>query len=211
MGRSLLLCAVLFVASAARADEIASFAPPDVTVGTEVVLSGDFSVLAATEAKLRVFGSRADAPHGVVFDVRSVSSTEIRAVARRFPGRNGSSLVGAKWSLVVVPRRGEPLVAPGVFTTVGPELIDVGATTGAPGETIELLVDDVGSGRLVVRFGDKPARWTQAASAPITLPPGVPGTLLSVIVPKLPGGPHPVSLQNEIGPSPTAIGFDVAP
>ena len=106
---------------------------------------------------------------------------------------------------------GAPLVAPGTFLTVGPELIDVGAASGAPGETLELLVDNVGTGKLVVRFGDKPAKEVRAAGAPVSLPPGVPGTALSVIVPNLPSGPHPISLQNAIGPSPTQVGFDVAP
>jgi hypothetical protein len=201
----------LLVAASAAADEISSFSPHDVTVGTELTILGDFHELAAAGRKPHVVGRRDDAPRGVVFAVRSLSSTAIHAVARRFPGRKGGSLVGESWSLVVLPRPGAPLAAPGTFLTVGPELIDVGAASGAPGETLELLVDNIGTGRLVVRFGDKPAKPLRAAGAPVTLPPGVPGTPLSVIVPNLPSGPHPISLRNAVGPSPTQVDFEVAP
>jgi hypothetical protein len=209
--RCWLLALSLLVAASATADEVTSFSPHDVTMGTELTLLGDFHELAAAGRKPQLFGSRMDGPRGVVFVVRSVSDTEIHAVAKRFPGRKGGSLVGQRWSLVVLPRAGAPLLAPDTFLTVGPELIDVGAASAAPGETLELLVDNVGTGKLLVHFGEKPVKPLRAAGAPVTLPPGVPGTPLSVIVPKLPSGPHPISLENAIGPSPTEVDFDVAP
>ena len=209
--RCSLLALSLLVAASAAADEVTSFSPHDVTVGTELTIFGDFRELAAAGRKPHVIGSRTGAARDVVFAVLSHSPTEIHAVARRFPGRKGGSLVGEHWNLLVLPREGAPLPAPGTFLTVGPELIDVGAASAAPGETLELLVDNVGTGKLVVRFGDKPVKPLRAAGAPVTLPPGVPGTPLSVIVPNLPSGPHPISLENAIGPSPTEVDFEVAP
>lgn len=203
----------LLVAAPAAADEIASFSPSDVTVGTELTILGDFSGIAAAGKGTRVFGIRGDATRAIAFEVLPVSATEIHAVARRFPRRRADPSVGKSWRLVVVPPAGAgvPLEAPGTFMTVGPELIDVGAASGVPGATLELLADNVGTGKLVVLIGNRKAKQIHAAGAPITLPPGVPGTPLTVIVPNLPSGPHPVSLRNAIGPSPAPIAFEVLP
>lgn len=203
----------LLVAAPAAADEIFSFSPHDVTVGTELTIVGDFRELDAG-GKPRVVGERPDFGRGVGFQVISVSSEEIHALARRFPPRQSGGAVGLSWSLrVLPPNGGAPLTAPASFLTVGPELIDVAAPSGEPGDVLQLLADNVGTGRLSVLFGEKRARRIPlpAASAPVTLPPPVSAVPIAVLVPELPSGAYPISLQNAVGASPAPVPFTVLP
>jgi hypothetical protein len=215
--RSLLALALLLAAPAA-ADEIQSFAPGDVTVGTELVVRGDFSELAAARQNPRVVGVNPELSGAVVFEVLSLSSGELDVIARRFPERRREPAVGKRWTLVVKPPNGgAALEAPGSFVTVGPELIDARAVEGRPGQVLELLADNLGSGKLSVWFGARKAKLAPVSprsareSEPVTLPPGIEPTSLFVIVPRLPGGSYPISLRNAVGPSPAPIGFTVLP
>jgi len=86
---------------AARAFAIHSFSPADVTIGTRLVIKGDFSELVASGARPKVQGTRVDTPRTVKFQVLAMSRRTIIARVKDVPSSKNDPAAGKSWSLRV--------------------------------------------------------------------------------------------------------------
>lgn len=206
--RRALPCLLLLFALPGRAVEITSFSPSAVTLGTDVAIFGTFTDLLVGGDVVwpRVVGTRPDTKQTVVFDLLSWQPSRLDVRARKFPSSKLDPAGGKTWNLVVIPRKdiGPPVQATDLFTSVAPVLTDVGFNMGLPGDALDLLIDAAGTGKLSVLFGTRKAKPAQALLVTRALgPAGAESVVLTVIVPKLPPGTYPISVNNKVGPSNT--------
>src|SRR5262249_37519007 len=154
----------LAIPGPARAFAIHSFAPADVTIGTRLVIKGDFAELVASGAQPKVQGTRVDTPRTVNFKVLAMSRRTIIAQVREVPSSKSDPAAGKSWSLRVRPPvgAGEPAQADVTFTPAAPTLVALFDPEGRPGDVLSLYALDPGQGegskRAVVKVGGKKAR-----------------------------------------------------
>ena len=214
MARSLGAAALGFLAislafpQAARALAIHSFTPADVTLGTRLVIKGDFAELLARGARARVQGTRVDTSRTVKFEVLAVSRRTIIARVRDVPSSKSDPAAGKAWSLRVRSEAGsgvETAEADSTFTTAGPALLALFDPEARPGDLLSLYALDPGDGkgskRPTVKVGKKKARLVDVR--PAGQSPDDDPWRVRFRAPNLRNGFYPVRLQNSLGKSPT--------
>lgn len=209
MGRSFGAAALRFVAislafpSAAHAFAIHSFAPADVTLGTRLVIKGDFAEIAATGQQPKVVGTRMDTPRTVKFQVLAISRRTIIAKVRSVPSSKADPAAGKTWSLRVrsPAGAGETAQADESFTTAGPALLALFDAEARPGDAVSLFALDPGQGpkRPTVLVGTKKAKVL--GLAPEGASPDDDPWRVRFRTPSLRNGFYPVRLENALGRS----------
>jgi hypothetical protein len=186
---------------AAHAFSIHSFAPADVTLGTRLVIEGDFADLAASGEQPKVVGTRMDTPRTVNFQVLKVSRHKIVAKVRSVPSSKQDPAAGKTWSLRVrSPSAGGTAQADESFTTAGPELVALFDAEARPGQAVALFALDPGGPKLpTVLVGRKKAKVFDLA--PVGPSADDDPWQVSFRVPNLRNGFHPVRLENALGRS----------
>jgi len=197
----------LAIPGVARALAIHSFTPADVTIGTRLVIKGDFADLVASGAQPRVQGTRIDSPREVKFQVLAVSRRTIIARVREVPSSKSDPAAGKTWSLRV--RSGGPLgsgetaEADETFTTAAPELVALFDPEGRPGDVLSLYALHPGQGegskRAIVKVGSKKA--TVLDLHPAGPSPDDDPWRIQFRAPDLRNGFYPVRLSNPLGKS----------
>jgi hypothetical protein len=184
---------------------IHSFSPADVTLGTRLVIKGDFSELVASGARAKVQGTRIDTPRMVKFQVLAVSRRTIIARVREVPSSKSDPAAGKTWSLRVrslAQGGGETAQADGTFTTAAPALLALFDPEARPGDVVSLYALDPGQGegskRPTVRVGGTKAKVLdlRAGKSPDDDP-----WRIRFRAPDLRNGFYPVRLQNSLGKS----------
>ena len=152
----------VLLAFPAGAVEITSFEPSEVTLGTNVRIFGNFTDLVVDFDVFfpKVVGTRPGSTQRVTFDVLSWQPSVLDVRVKKIPSSSADPAAGKTWNLVVVPPKGfgAPVQAPGVFTSVPPTLVSLAISSGLPGQALELVVDDAGTGKLTVLFDTKKAK-----------------------------------------------------
>ncbi len=189
--------------SGAHAFAIHSFAPADVTLGTRLVIKGDFAELAAAGEQPKVVGTRMDTPLTVKFQVLAMSRRTIIAKVRSVPSTKADPAAGKTWSLRVrsLVGGGETAQADESFTTAGPALLALFDAEARPGDTVSLFALDPGQGpkRPTVLVGKKKAKVLGlAAEGPS---PDDDPWRVSFRAPNVRNGFYPVRLENALGRS----------
>ena len=188
--------------SAAHAFAIHSFAPADVTLGTRLVIKGDFAELAASGEQPKVVGTRMDTPRTVNFQVLTISRRTIIAKVRSVPSSKADPAAGKTWSLRVrSPGAGRDRAG-------GRELHDRGAGAaralrrrGAARPAVALFALDPGQAPScpTVLVGRKKAKVL--GLAPEGPSPDDDPWRVSFRAPNLRNGFYPVRLENALGRS----------
>ena len=193
---------------AAQALAIHSFTPADVTLGTRLVIKGDFSELVASGARPKVQGTRIDTSRTVKFQVLAVSRRTIIARVREVPSSKSDPAAGKTWSLRVRSAIGsgaETAEADGTFTTAAPALLALFDPEARPGDLLSLFALDPGQGegskRATVKVGGTKAKVLDLRA--VGPSPDDDPWRLRFRAPNLRNGFYPVKLQNSIGKSST--------
>lgn len=179
---------------------ITDVTPSDITVGTEIVITG--TGFGTKKPKLSTEPTVAGAkPPSEKFQVTSVTDTEIRAVVKKIHKDIGSS----RRNLIVSVKGEEPGLAVDALRIVAPVITDVSPAGVAPGAEVTITGNNFGTKKGKVSVG---AFATKAARTayPAKVLSWTNDTIRIRLSKKQPDGNHTVSVTNTVG---TTIGGGV--